>query len=333
MSRSICYFERQLDGFVSLERAFREIASNISDRYTYDFKQAPFSSRVANVPLNLAFLTLPKADIYHITGHINYVALRFPPERTVLSIMDIRFVNSGSAAKRKLLKSLYLDLPVRRMKYITAISQSVKTEIVSSTGCDPEKVRVLDLPVFANFSDPETKDFNAECPTILQIGTMKNKNVVRLAEAIRDVKCRLVIIGPLDSEQIDALCENRIDYVNKIGISDDAIRQAYIDCDIVSFCSTYEGFGLPIIEGQSLGKPVVTSDLSPMKETAGNGAVLCDPHSPESMRTAIKKVIADEHLRTELFEEGKRNVTRFSAPRVAEQYEALYDEIIDDLLR
>ena len=75
-----------------------------------------------------------------------------------------------------------------------------------------------------------------------------------------------------------------IRYVYKCDLSNQEILDEYMNCDIVSFPSLYEGFGMPIIEGQAVGRVVFTSDLEPMKEIAGDAALLVDPYSIESIR-------------------------------------------------
>ncbi len=52
-------------------------------------------------------------------------------------------------------------------------------------------------------------------------------------------------------------------------MNDLEIKEMYAEADLMSFCSTFEGFGLPIIEAQAMMTPVITSNLSPMKEVAG----------------------------------------------------------------
>jgi glycosyltransferase involved in cell wall biosynthesis len=106
------------------------------------------------------------------------------------------------------------------------------------------------------------------------------------------------------------------------------MRQAYIDCDLLAFASTYEGFGLPILEAQLTGRPVLTSNLSPMKEVAGTGAVLVDPYDLQSIRLGLLKIIQDSELRGRIVEAGFENVQRFNPDAVAKKYTALYEELM-----
>ncbi|MEP6947030.1 MAG: glycosyltransferase [Acidobacteriota bacterium] len=328
MPRKILFVERKVSRYVSIEKAFRQIAACISERYETGFQQLPYGPKFFDSIRNLLFFRKGRADIYHITGHVHYIALLFSPRNTVLSVMDVRFISAPRSLRRFVLKKLYLDLPVKRLKYITAISDQTRADILKYTGCSPEKVRTLELPLCGRISSTELKPFDAACPIILQIGTMENKNLPMLARALNGINCRLRIIGVLTEDQLKALSENHINYENAFDLSDDDIRSEYNNADIVAFCSILEGFGLPIIEAQSMGKPVITSDLSPMKETSGGAAHLADPFDHESIRSGIKLIIDDAGYRTKLIEAGYENVERFAPEHIAAQYEKLYDEIL-----
>ena len=187
---------------------------------------------------------------------------------------------------------------------------------------------MLDLPLTIVRETEQSKEFEVEMPTILQIGTMQNKNVVNLAKALRGLRVKLRIIGRLDADQTASLEENEITYDNAFDLTDAEMREEYRKTDIVVFCSTYEGFGLPIIEAQSMQKPVVTSNLSPMTETSGGAAALVDPFDTESIRAGIQMVISDAEYRESLIQAGLQNIERFGPKTVAARYENLYGEIL-----
>ena len=327
----VVYVERSPGPFVSIEKVFREIAANLPDSFESKFQALPFGWKVFDTIRNLVFFRPKPGDLYHVTGHIHYITLRLPPDRTILSVMDVRFVVLSGGIRRWILKKLYLDWPISRMRYVTSISQKVKEEIVELTGCDPEKIRVLDLPLLSHIEHGTERPFNTARPRILQIGTMTNKNVPRLAGALRGIECRLVIVGELDSEQIQSLNKNSIDFENYVAVPDEKIRELYETADIVTFCSTYEGFGLPIIEAQAMRKPIVTSDIEPLRSVAGEGACLVDPLNVKSIREGILSMIQYKERRNQIIEAGSRNVKRYDPERVSAQYVALYNEVMESL--
>ncbi len=93
------------------------------------------------------------------------------------------------------------------------------------------------------------------------------------------------------------------------------------------FASTFEGFGMPIVEAQRIGRCVVTSNISSMPEVAGNGACFVDPFSVNSIREGLLKVIADSKFRLELIENGLINCRRFTEEKIAEAFYHVYDKV------
>lgn len=148
-----------------------------------------------------------------------------------------------------------------------------------------------------------------------------------MAEAISNLNCELVIIGKLDQSQLTTLHRFKINYQNKVDLSDQELLSEYNNADLLTFVSTIEGFGMPILEAQACGLPVVTSNCSSMLEVAGNAAMLVDPFNIQSIRSGILEMISNENLRKELVEKGFENVKRFSKEKVIAQYKQLYQEL------
>jgi glycosyltransferase involved in cell wall biosynthesis len=120
---------------------------------------------------------------------------------------------------------------------------------------------------------------------------------------------------------------SRVDFENSVNITDAETVEAYGRADLVVFVSLAEGFGMPIIEAQAVGRPVIVSNLSPMKEVAGLGALTVDPFDIEAIRTTIRTVIEDGQVRHRIIAAGLKNVKRFNAEVVARQYALLYQSI------
>lgn len=332
MKPRILFVERKFTGLFSLEKVFRQIAKNISrEKFETAFQQAGFRSSVSGIFRNLLTYRPDPADIYHVTGDITYLALRLPPERTVLTIPDLSILKYRRGLRRFVLKKLLFDWPVRRARLVTAISEATRFDVLRETGCEPSKVKTIELPVGEEFVAPEKPGFNSDKPNILQVGTLPYKNLPRVVKALRGLDCTFTVIGDLDEPTRRLLDESGLEFKNESQLNDEQIREHYRRADMVVFCSVYEGFGLPIIEAQAMCTPVVTSNLSPMSDVAGAGALLVDPYNVESIRDAIISIIRDESLRTELVRKGSANVERFRPPAIAAKYEELYDSILGSL--
>jgi glycosyltransferase involved in cell wall biosynthesis len=330
MKIKVSFIERKFWEFVSIEKVFRQISESLPEEdFECRFEQLAYGNSLYGLIKNLVFFRPEEADLYHITGHIHYIALRLPPEKTVLTIHDLGFLRTARGLRRYVLKKLYLDWPVRHIKYITAISEATKKEIVRQTSCPENKIRVIGNPYFSNLSAGKKKAFDPERPQILQIGTAPHKNLKTLAAAIAGLDCRLDIVGRLDSADLELLTRYGIDYKNSFGLDEGEMLEKYRHADILAFCSTYEGFGLPVIEAQAMRTPVVTSRISPLAEVAGRGAVLVDPLRPEEIKAGILRLITDEPFRSAVVAAGLENIERFDPSLIAGKYAELYLEMTD----
>ena len=101
--------------------------------------------------------------------------------------------------------------------------------------------------------------------------------------------------------------------------------QEYIQSDIILFPSTYEGFGLPVIEAFATRKPVITSNISPMKEVAANAALLIDPSSIASIREAVQQIIANPQLQKQYTEAGRSRLLDFLPAQITDHYIKLWN--------
>jgi glycosyltransferase involved in cell wall biosynthesis len=94
---------------------------------------------------------------------------------------------------------------------------------------------------------------------------------------------------------------------------------------IVMFASTYEGFGMPLIEGQSVGRPVITSNIEPMKSLSNGAALLVNPYFVNEIAIAIEELIKKPELVDKLVELGLDNVKKYSIETISDQYSSIYE--------
>lgn len=262
-------------------------------------------------------------DVYHVTGEVHFLTYLLKKNRTILTILDCVILEKTKGIVKWFYKIFWYTIPVKRAKIITAISEATKSEILKYVKCSPDKIIVVPVCISGNFK-PFPKEFNSHKPVLLQIGTAPNKNIPRLIEAIKDMPCVLEIVGKLDNRLIRLLKQNKIEYRNYVNLTEDELIERYKNCDIVTFVSTYEGFGMPIIEANAVGRPVITGNVSSMPEIAGDAACLVDPLNTSAIREGLLSLIKDDKYRNHLITKGFENVRRYSNTRISEQFAILY---------
>lgn len=325
--RVIYFHRKKRPGNYSIETLFSQIRANLPKAISYDIHEMRYFSEGFFKRLFLCFEAMRnQKDVNHVTGDIHFVTLFLQKSKTILTIHDIGLINHSNIIARYILKLFWITLPIKRSAIITTVSEATKSALLEQVSVPPQKIRVIYNPVQTIFTY-NPKVFNQQTPTILQIGTKANKNIPRLIEALRGISCNLDIVGIMTPQLFSLLQNSGINYQHSQGLTQEELFKKYISADIVSFVSTYEGFGLPIIEGNSVGRVVITSNLSSMPEVAGNAAHFVDPFDVASIRNGIIKIVQDDTYRKNLIENGLENSKRFHVKTIARQYAEVYNEL------
>ena len=268
-----------------------------------------------------------QGDINHVTGDVHFLTLLLKKKRTILTVLDCGMLKDKSGWKRSILKLCWFDLPIHKVSCITAISESTKNELLNIVSFPAEKVKVIYVCVSDIFK-PVFKVFNDKHPRILHIGTASNKNLGRTIMALKDIPCTLVIIGKEVSTELQLLKENNIKYEwHKDKLTEEQVYREYTQADIISFVSTLEGFGMPIVEANAVGRVVITGNTTSMPEVAGNAALIVDAFDIAGIRKGFLQLIQDTSLRDRLTKNGFENVKRFSKEVIVKQHYDLYKSL------
>lgn len=244
--------------------------------------------------------------------------------KTVVTVHDLGFYANKKKSFKQIFKYLLWIRTLPLASFTTFISNKSKKEAENYVRFKESRVAVVYDPIGDDYIY-HPKNIDVSYPRILHIGTNPHKNLSRSLEALKNIRCKLVIVGKLNETYRDLLIKNHIQYENKCNLTDNEILKEYIECDIVNFPSLHEGFGMPIIEGQSIGRPVLTSNVSPMKEIAGEGAILVNPESVEDIRQGYKKIFQHPEV---LVDKGLDNVKRFRLNIIVQQYLDIYKKVI-----
>lgn len=324
----VVYFQRKPYPFhKSLEYIFNDVRSRMPSYITNITKV--FSEYSKGIIPRIKIVLEAKnnqADVNHVTGDIHFAAILLDRKKTMLTVLDCGMLNDFTGIKQALLKFFWFTLPLRKCSVVTVISEATGEELRRYTGYPSERTVVIPVAISPLYKYVP-KTFNAEKPEILLVGTTHNKNVPRLLEAVRDIPCKLNIIGRLTDEMTAKLAEYKIDYSNAFDLTAEQIVEQFEKCDMLSFVSTYEGFGMPIVEANAVGRPVITSNILSMPEVANDAACMINPLEVSEIRAGILKIIQEDNYRNSLVAKGLVNCKRFDPQNIAEQYLNVYKDL------
>ena len=171
---------------------------------------------------------------------------------------------------------------------------------------------------------------------ILTVGTIEQrKNQLAILEGLVKEKLEipLVILGkPTEYKMLldDFIKENdirkQIIFLHNSGTEE--LQTIYQMAEIMVYPSFFEGFGLPVLEAQASGCPVITSNISSLPEAGGEGALYIDPANSAEIGSAIRKIMTDSKLKEELIKKGTAHSMLFSDQLVAEKLMGLYQSLV-----
>ncbi|MCC7509243.1 MAG: glycosyltransferase [Planctomycetes bacterium] len=267
-----------------------------------------------------------RADVFHIVGDVHYLALALQGGRTVLTVHDCGVLRGKSGLRRWLLRKLWFAWPVRRAAEVTTISEFSRDELAAVAGIAPDRIAVI--PNCAGQAFTPGAEQRSSKPLVLLVGTAANKNLLRVLPALQGLNALVVVIGRPDAEQARLLKHLDHEVLHDLDVS--SMAALYRRAWLLVFASTYEGFGMPIIEAQACGTPVVTSSRAPMDEVAGGAALLVQPEDTAAIREAVARLLNDAGLREELIAKGLVNASRFSAIATAAAYADVYRRVLQN---
>ncbi|HYP74755.1 MAG TPA: glycosyltransferase family 1 protein [Polyangiaceae bacterium] len=239
----------------------------------------------------------------------------------------------------------------RTAQRVIAISAATRRDLIEYVGVAPERIDVVHSGVDHERFNARAEDgeqevvvrrlgFNA--PFLLCLGASDaRKNLPLLVRAFGQSgvarELTLVFAGPISARQrarlLEAVRESKVEgRVAILGYIDDALLVAlYRQCLAYVFPSSYEGFGLPILEAMACGAPTLTSGLSALAEVAGDAALTLPSLDQDVLADGIARIVSDSALRVRLRERGLEHVKTFTWQRCAQQTLACYQRALAEV--
>ena len=223
----------------------------------------------------------------------------------------------------------FIPLTVRRCQRLIAVSTQTASDLVRVLPPAKGKVRVTKL---ASRLSPslEIADPTVAQPYILMVANLTaNKNVETILRALKIInrrghELRMVHVG---RDPDNRLAESPVVALGKV--SDEVLSGLYCNALAVVNASLYEGFGMPAVEAQAMGAPLISSNHPALLEAAGaDGALFYDPRDSEQLAAHIISLLVNPNLRSSLRERGMQNAATMSWTKVAQQTLSVFDEVL-----
>lgn len=268
-----------------------------------------------------------------------------PTGKTVLTVHDIRSSHKDSSWTRRIAFRHAFGRALKNADLVVTVSEAMKTEIQRYCGGTPIHVipngldTIHSKPPTDSVSQAFRRKFGLAETFILAVGHLeRRKNYLKLIDAIAYLRvsgrlCNLVIIGNDSGER--ALLEARIaehklniQIVILSGLSNLEVRCAYQLCCLFVFPSTYEGFGIPILEAMAAGRPMALANIPVFREITEGRSAYFSPEDPQDMARTIERVLSSPQGQARLIKYGQERVRAYTYDNIGAQYAQLYANLL-----
>jgi len=284
-------------------------------------------------------------DIFHgLSNEIPFGIHKYKL-KSVVTIHDLIFLKYPQWYSR-IDRNIYMRktwYSCRFASRIIAISKQTSSDIVRLLKIDPSKIDVIYQgcdPVFYAAASPEKKQetltrYNLIPGYILYVGTIeKRKNLLNVVRAIHHgrIDTPLVIIGrqtPYASLVKKYIHKHHLENVTFLeNVPNEDLPSLYQMSSLFIYPSTYEGFGIPILEALYSRTPVITTAGGCFPEAGGDYSIYIDPEKIEQISDSIKKILSDDKLRKKMIDKGYEHALKFNDKIIADNMIRVYNLLI-----
>ena len=293
--------------------------------------------------LELAY-KIPACDVFW-SPHYNVPLLPIRAKKRLVTVHDTYHLAHGEEFSRvqRLYAKIVMQGAICLSDAVLTVSDFSKYEMMKYCAIKPSKIAVVpnavDTDEFKRDTRADVKSkYKLPSDYILFVGNIKpNKNLKNLLLALEINKSlQLVVVGKKDGfinsdGEAAELLKTKPEIADRVHFTgyaaDEDMPALYANASVFVFPSLYEGFGIPPLEAQACGCPVVCSGEASLKEVCGESVIYCDPLSPADISDKIDKVRSSSELRRELIEKGQSNLKRFSWEKSANMIASVVQSI------
>lgn len=289
---------------------------------------------------------------FHICDQGNAPYLKFlPVDRTAITCHDVLAIRGAlgfsdaytPASKTGKIFQKWIFYHLSRSKYLASVTQNTLKQLLALTttkSSHHEQWQVIHNALNNDFKSIDTRKYEEllikaemvpDIPFLLHVGSNDiRKNRKLLIDMVHSLGDQWKGVICFAGEAPDKLLMDYADYrglkkriITIVKPDHETLVSLYNACSALIFPSFSEGFGWPLIEAQACGAPVITSNIEPLPEVGGDGALYADPYRPQEFAKAFL-LLLDKDFRSELIERGFVNTKRFEVEKMMQAYLELH---------
>lgn len=321
--RKVLFLRKKLAGQNSMEGIASSLAAEIQG---LEIVELPYySTSFIGMIKNGLYARKYQGDINHIFSITEGYLSLFIKGKKLVTVHDLYF-HHLSVIGRIGAWLLWIILPSLLVDRYICISHVTKKSLLKYIPWAKRKTDVIHNPINNKFFKEYVPVKNTK-PIILHIGTALHKNLDKVISALKDIECKLIIIGKLFPEQIKLLADLNIDYSNYYDVDLESLVEFYKQSDIVTFPSSQEGFGMIVIEANAMRTPILAGDIPVLHEVGEEAALYVNPTDINEINNSLKLLLNNLDLRESLINRGVFNAKKYSINKIISQYSTEYNRL------
>lgn len=287
-----------------------------------------------------------RINLYHGLSNEIPMGLEKSGISSIVTIHDLIFLRYPDLYKpidRSIYTYKFRQACLRSDK-IVAISQQTKRDIRDFFGIPESKIEVVYQGCDPIFGENSTRSelisvkekYGIKDPYILYVGSIEaRKNLLLLIKALKDLKENISVVAigkqtpymvTIDNYIRENNLHNRVKILN--GIPFHELPAFYSMAALFVYPSFFEGFGIPILEAQLAGIPVIAATGSCLEEVGGPGSLYTDPKNEHELRSLIESVLKEPKLAETMRKEGKEYAKNFAPQKLADDMMRIYRQTV-----
>jgi glycosyltransferase involved in cell wall biosynthesis len=239
------------------------------------------------------------------------------------------------------LRDAYMTNVVRQADRIICISEYVRDRLLTHMGAAQKRIYAVPVCVHSRLTKPVNEKGESELDGLgiqrrpymfypANFWPHKNHRMLLTAFAMfvsrnPNSMIDLVLTGDLEQLQNELKSAAKqmglAERVHFLGfLPQERLADVWYGCEFLIFPSLYEGFGIPILEAMSIGKPVLCSNSTSLPEVAGDAALYFDPRRPLDIVKCLERITSDPGLREDMVNRGYSRATDFKTEAMTHRY-------------